>query len=82
MFAKNEVVTMCISQECWDKAKFIINNLIGESMVMSETTAFQQLESYRGFLVYISRTYPVMNAYLKGTHWIHEDHGERKMGGK
>ncbi len=47
--------------------KYIVD-WIGQSMATSDAIDFKQLESYRGFLVYLSRTYPVMNAYLKGIH--------------
>jgi hypothetical protein len=34
----------------------------------SDTIDFKPLESYRGFLIYISRTYPAITPYLKGIH--------------
>jgi hypothetical protein len=34
----------------------------------SDTIDFKPLESYRGFLMYISRTYPAITPYLKGIH--------------
>jgi len=33
-----------------------------------DTLEFKTLESHRGFLVYIARTYPMINPYLKGIH--------------
>jgi hypothetical protein len=60
-------VMVGVSQERWDKAKLIIE-WIGESMEASTTIEFKKLESYRGFLVYLGRTYPIINTYLKGIH--------------
>jgi hypothetical protein len=61
------VITVSVSQECWDKARAILS-WIETSMMESDTIAHKQLESYRGFLIYLVRTYPDMNPYLKGIH--------------
>ncbi len=61
-------VTASISQARWDKVKAIIDSMIH---VMSENDGvfeLKQLLSDRGFLVYVSQTYPAMVPYLKGIH--------------
>lgn len=56
-----------ITQERWDKTKRILEELYATSL---ETNSFdyKQLLSYRGFLIYISRTYAMFKPYLKGLH--------------
>ncbi len=61
------VVTVSVSQERWDKAKTIVD-WIEKSMNEGEDIEFKKLESYRGFLIYLVRTYPDINPYLKGVH--------------
>jgi len=41
---------------------------IRDSLEKDDIIDFITLESYRGFLVYISRTYPFITPYLKGIH--------------
>jgi hypothetical protein len=42
---------------------------IKDSLMNDESMIdFKTLESYRGFLIYISRTYPSITPYLKGIH--------------
>jgi len=63
-----EKVEVSVSQERWNKAKGMIT-WISEALQMdSNHISFKTLESYRGFLIYISRTYPAMTPYLKGIH--------------
>jgi hypothetical protein len=61
------LVEVSVSQERWDKAKRIIF-WIRDAMRESDTIDYKPLESYRGFLIYISRTYPAITPYLKGIH--------------
>jgi hypothetical protein len=56
-----------VSQECWDKAKRMIF-WIRDAVRESDTIDFKTLESYRVFLIYISRTYTAITPYLKGIH--------------
>jgi hypothetical protein len=67
VFSDGEAISVAVSQERWDKAKEIIN-WIAESMTCSDSIDYKKLERHRGFLVYLVRTYPVMNPYLKGIH--------------
>ncbi len=60
-------VDLVVSQERWDKAKAMIQ-WIADSMASDPTIEFKLLESYRGFLIYVCRTYPSINPYLKGIH--------------
>jgi hypothetical protein len=61
------VIYLMVSQERWDKAVEIVN-WIAEQIAVSDTIDFKKLESYRGFLVYLARTYPTLTPYLKGIH--------------
>jgi hypothetical protein len=62
-----EVVTISVSQERWDKVKHIID-WIASLMEEGECIEFKKLERCRGFLIYLVRTYPDINPYLKGVH--------------
>jgi hypothetical protein len=63
------LVEVSVTQEYWDKAKRMIF-WIRDAVRESDTIDFKPLESYRGFLIYISRTYPAITHYLKGIHLI------------
>ena len=61
-------IVVLTSQEKWDKTKAICQhwmNVLGEGKV---EVPFKQLESNRGFLVYVANAYPCMKPYLKGFH--------------
>jgi hypothetical protein len=60
-------VEISVSQERWDKSKGMVL-LIKDALKDDDTIDFKTLESYRGFLIYISRTYPSITPYLKGIH--------------
>jgi hypothetical protein len=61
-------VEVSVSQERWDKAKNMIL-WIDDALKSNECSLnFKTLESYRDFLIYISRTYPSITPYLKGIH--------------
>jgi len=60
-------VSVAISQERWDKAKGILF-WIQEQLQAGGSIAFKPLESHRGFLIYLARTDPAINPYLKGIH--------------
>jgi hypothetical protein len=64
---ENGVLCFSISQERWEKTKLILN-WTDNSTTECDKIEFKTLESYRGFLVYVVRTYPMMNPYLKGIH--------------
>jgi hypothetical protein len=60
-------VFVLISQECWDKVKGMpkwLREVVNSGLLIDRKT----LESYRGYLVYISCTYPFITPYLKGIH--------------
>jgi hypothetical protein len=61
------LVKVSVSQECWVKAKNMIF-WIRDSLRESDTIDHKMLESHRGFLIYISRTYLAITPYLKGIH--------------
>jgi hypothetical protein len=60
-------VMLSISQERWTKVKAMIS-WIKDCCNNGAEIDHKTLESYRGFLIYISRTYPSINPYLKGIH--------------
>lgn len=60
-------VFVTVTQERWVKTKSIIR-WISNEMEESDVIEFKQLERYRGFLIYVARTYPMLIPYLKGIH--------------
>jgi hypothetical protein len=73
-----EPVYKLITQSRWDKTKQILNKL-RTSFALAELEASQagkrevwltrsDLESARGFLIYVTRMYTAMVPYLKGPH--------------
>jgi hypothetical protein len=54
-------------QEKWDRAKDIVQEML-VTLERSGCFNFKTLEHHRGFLVYITRTYPALTPYLKGIH--------------
>ena len=61
------MVYVTVTQERWDKAKMMVK-WICKAVEGSEEVDYKTLESYRGFLIYFSRTYPACVPYLKGVH--------------
>ena len=59
---------MCrmVSQEKWDKTKLLILEMTG--MVERDCLPLARLLQIRGFLMYVVRTYPWINPYIKGLH--------------
>ena len=61
-----------VSQERWDKTKakikWIKDQLDATPKGKPTKIPHKPLESIRGFLVYVSRTYPKTVPYLKGIH--------------
>jgi hypothetical protein len=67
------IVERMVSQERWDKTRdkirWIRDHLIGRPVSSKGfKIPHKPLESIRGFLVYVTRTYPEMTPYLKGIH--------------
>lgn len=62
------VVTRMVSQEKWDKTKAILTWIWEQVGLSDKDINYKVLESHRGFLVYVARTYPIMKPYLKGIH--------------
>jgi hypothetical protein len=60
-------ISVLVTQERWEKARTVVL-WIKEAMEQEDVIEFKTLESYRGFLVYVSRTYPMITPYLKGIH--------------
>jgi hypothetical protein len=62
-----EGVFVTVSQEKWDKCKRYIGDIV-EELNRSQKLNHKELEKKRGFLIYVTRTYPVMVPFLKGIH--------------
>jgi hypothetical protein len=60
-------VVVLVSKEKWEKTQAIVKRL-NEWAASGEPVNRKQLESDRGFLIYVARTYPAMKPYLKGIH--------------
>ena len=63
----NELVTVLVSEEKWDKTKFWINWVLTH-LKDKEGLNYHDLLSCRGFLIYVSRTYRPFKPYLRGLH--------------
>ena len=61
-------VCVLTSQEKWDRLKGILAKWKAELDKGSPNLSHKELLSDRGFLVYVTRTYPAMVPYLKGFH--------------
>jgi hypothetical protein len=61
------MISVSCTQEKWEKAKAYIRD-VQQRAQQGEALPFKVLEQQREFLVYISRTYPLMVPYLKGIH--------------
>jgi len=60
-------VYVTVTVACWQKAKGQIQ-WIHDHIIEGKMLCHKTLESYHGFLVYVSRTYPSLVPYLKGIH--------------
>jgi hypothetical protein len=61
-------VFVTISQEKWEKAQGMIAATVAEVEECNGWMDKKTLECHRGFLLYVTRTFPVMVLYLKGFH--------------
>jgi hypothetical protein len=55
-----------VSQEKWEKTQALIREL--GSMMEQDLLPLQRLLEIRGILIYVVRTYPWLNPYIKGLH--------------
>ena len=55
-----------VSQEKWDKTKGLLKELT--EMLTKGPLPLQRMLEIRGFLMYVVRTYPWLNPYMKGMH--------------
>jgi len=62
-----EGIGIKVSQDKWDKTKKLLQHTL-ELIEEQAQIPLRLLESYRGSLVYIQRTYPSITPYLKGYH--------------
>ena len=61
-------VFVTVLQEKWDKAKRMVLDTMAEMEAGQGWVDHKALERRRGFLLYVTRTYPAMVPYLKGVH--------------
>ncbi len=61
-------IVVLTSQDKWDRTKAICRHWHRLLVEGQSELPFKQLESDRGFLVYIANAYPAMKPYLKGFH--------------
>ena len=61
-------VCQLVSEDKWDKLKAILFKWSGRLEAGNTLLSHSELLSDRGFLVYVTRTYPPMMPYLKGFH--------------
>ena len=74
-------VGVLVSQDKWDKTKRLIRE-VREQLAAGSTLNHKELQWTRGFLIYVSRTYPMMVPYLKGLHHTLDAwHGNRDEDG-
>ena len=60
-------VGVLVSQDHWDKSKWLLDWIQGQ-LGNPEGILLKELESHRDFLIYISCTYLATVLYLKGLH--------------
>jgi hypothetical protein len=61
-------IVVLTSQGKWDRTKVICQHWYRVLLEGKTELPFKQLESDRGFLVYVANAYPAMKPYLKGFH--------------
>ena len=61
-------VVLLTSQEKWDKTKGICAKWLNRLRAGDRELDFKELQSDRGFMVYVAEAYPAMKPYLKGFH--------------
>jgi len=60
-------VTVRVTPDKWTKAKLQVQALLHLATTTNQFD-YKELESIRGFLIYVVRTYPAFNPFLKGLH--------------
>eukprot|EP00980_Cylindrotheca_fusiformis_P026387 scaffold16048_cov85-Cylindrotheca_fusiformis.AAC.1 len=67
--AQDDGVYVTVDQEKWTKSRRYMGEILNELQTSGDHSLdFKQLEKKRGFLIYVTRTYPSMVPYLKGIH--------------
>jgi len=62
-------VVVMVDQEKWEKSRRYLGEILEELRASKDDSLdFKALEKKRGFLIYVTRTYPSMVPYLKGIH--------------
>ena len=59
-------VGVTVSEDKWQRAKEAIRRWLKDVQQRADALDRKELESDRGFLIYVARTFPVMKSYLKG----------------
>lgn len=60
-------MTVRVTPDKWTKAKLQVQALLHLATTTNQFD-YKELESIRGFLIYVVRTYPAFNPFLKGLH--------------
>ena len=70
----NGEISICVSQEKWNKAKEMIEELLVQFQGTASETfpmlKYKRLEQIRGFWCHLCMTYPIFTCYLKGMHLV------------
>ena len=61
-------ITVLTSQEKWDRVKSICKKWLTAIEEGAKEGNYKEMQSDRGFLVYVGQAYPAMKPYLKGFH--------------
>ncbi len=83
MVVEKEIgIAVLVLQEKWDKMKEICGVWLQILRTRNMALDYKQLQSNRGFMVYVSQAYPLFKPYLKGFHLSLETwHGGRDSEG-
>lgn len=65
---KDGLVYVLVTQEKWDRVKEMIRELKELADAHPDKLNKKRLEQIRGYVGYVSQTYPIMATYLKGLH--------------
>ena len=74
---ENGAVTLTVTQQKWDKAKKLVQELkeeIAEKPIDGIMLNYKRLEQIRGFLCHLAMTHSVLFPYLKGFHLTLSSH--------
>ena len=68
LYTNNMEVYVTVSQDRWEKTQAVLNWMLDALSQDVDHIPYKTLESHRGFLVYVTCSYPATVPYLKGIH--------------